>query len=193
MLRSWFICAAILTGFSAASAPADDPKTPAEKAEEFQRQATQKLTLIQNDIAGVKSRLDALESNRAATSDAIDVNYKLDDLRNELRRLRADLNLAGKQSTSEFSRMPNLPGEPTPKRSESLRLGSGTVRLITEFPFTQELLVNGIPHLLAPGESRDVPVTAGTFTYEGLSTDYLRRVSTVPAGMVKPIRIFPRW
>jgi hypothetical protein len=188
MLRSCLICAGILA-LVLPSARGEEGVPTLKTLEQQQKDLLTKLNLIQNDIASLKERLDRMESNKSTLLDSYDVKLKLEELHADILKLHNELN-ASRRSTSAFNPMPQLPNEPPAKRSESLKLSSGTVRLTNDFLTTQHVIVNGLNYSIVPGETRDIPVQAGDFTYQIWGLDVAPRVSSVPAGMLKAIRIF---
>ncbi len=187
MLRSWLVCGAALA-LVVPSVRGDEGVPTLKTLEQQQKDMIAKLEKIQNDIASLKDRLDRTDANKTSTLDATEIKSKLEDLRADIQRIQSQLN-GEQRSSSGYSRMPVGPGEPLPKH-ESLRVGSTTVRLINDFVTTQDIIVNDRVYSVAPGEVREVPVAPGEFTYQVLGVDASPRVSSVGAGLHKPIRLF---
>ncbi len=189
MLRSWYIGVAVALAFTTASALADEGVS--QKAlEQQQKELLQKLTQVQNDIVSLKSRVDKLESNHAAVGDVADLQFKIDNLREEIRTLRSELG----KSTTEARRMPLGPGMPPPldmNRIEARKAAGGTLRLVNEYPLIQQVNVNGLPYTLAPGQSLDVTVPPGSFNYQVIGYHPLPREKTLAAGKVFTVVIHP--
>jgi hypothetical protein len=186
MLRSCLICGALALIVS--SVRGEEGVPPSLKTiEQQQKELLAKVTQIQSDITSLKDRLERIDAGKGAGLDAYEITSKLGELHAEISKLRSELQ-SGRQSTSGFSPMPQVPGEPSPKR-ESLRLSSGTVRLTNDFVSTQVVIVNGLAYTIQPGEVREIFVTPGEFTYK-LEGESSLRASSVPQGYVKAIRIF---
>lgn len=182
MLQTRLIVAAaalLLTGGVVSAA--DDGKTPAEQLDA----AVKKITALQNDLAALKSKVDRIESTQRSWIDTMEVRQQLQDLQAEMIRLRDEVRASEKRSTSGYAPMPkNDDSRIPPTRTETYRMATATVRLRNDFPFTQEVLVNGAPYILAPGDDVRVPVAAGTFSLQVMSRDAVPRSVTVPAGYV---------
>ncbi len=186
MLRSWLVCCAALA-LVLPAARGDEGVPVTKTLEQQQKEMLTKLGQIQNDIASLKDRLDKIDANKSSSLDASDIKSKLDDLRSDVQRIQSQLN-GDQRSASGFSRMPQG-GEPQPKH-ESFSYGGTSVRLINDFVTTQDIMVNDRVYSVAPGEVREVPVPPGEFTYRVLGVDVAPRISSVGAGLHKPIRLF---
>jgi hypothetical protein len=75
---------------------------------------------------------------------------------------------------------------------ESQRPPLGTFRIINRLPRSEVVRVNGHEeYTLAPGDTVDVPLPPGQFSYQVLGIDPAPRTSTIVAGKVSSATIHP--
>ena len=188
MMRSWLVCCAALA-LVVPMAQGEEGVPTLKTLAQQQKDILTKLNQVQNDMASLKDRLDRLETAKSNSIDSIDLKTKFDDLRAEVQRLRYDLN-ANRSSTSDYQQMPPVEGEPLPKRSESWRLSYGMVQIKNDYPTVQSIYVNDRLYTLAPGQTQDVPVPPGRFTYQLADAEMSARISSVALGRTKRISIY---
>ena len=152
---------ALLCGLAAVpTAWAEDPKTPTEKLEARQKQLEDNLTKAVNDIASLKEKVKALESQANTAG--------IDDLRREVEKLRQELRTAQNSSSSKKTTAPDA--------------ATGKLRLVNRLPMSLTVDVNGALYTVDASSTRDVTVPAGRFTYQVGGEEL--RASTVPAGYI---------
>jgi hypothetical protein len=188
MLRCWLVCGAALA-IAIPSVRGEEGVPTLNSLEKTQKDILQKLNQIQNDIASLKDRMDRIESSKSSATDSYDIRLKLEELHADLLRVRSFLN--GRISTSGFQSMPQPGDEPAPKQTESRRMTAGKVEIRNDSFSIQRVIVNDLSYAIAPGETRDIFVAPGEFTYWVQDVESAPRTSYVPAGMKKPIRIGP--
>ncbi len=195
MLRSWFLPALAAGLIIPAIARADDPvppKSSLDRLEAAVKKLDEKVTTAQNDIISLSEKLRKLEAKSASANDLIDVSSAIADLRKDIERLRQDLvRTSAKPAPNGYQQMPGYPTIPGTQTgpTESLRVANGTLRLINEFAFPQEVVVNGQTVPLDPGQTADVNVPAGVFSFQVLSKDLTPRIRQLAAGTVYTVRI----
>jgi hypothetical protein len=182
MLRSWLLPAVVAGLFIPSIVRADDPvaKTPQERMEASLKQLDEKLTRVLNEIATLDGKVRNLESKTASATDLVEMSGAIADLRRDVDKLRKDLvRSSAKPAPNGYQPMPN----------EANRLAGGTLRLINEFAFPQEVIVNGQSVPLDAGQSADISLPAGDFSFQVLSKDALPRTRKLAAGTVYTVRI----
>lgn len=195
MLRSWFLPALAAGLIIPAIARADDPvppKTPQERLEAAVKKLDEKVTKVENDIVSLNEKLRGLEKRSASANDLIDMTSAIADLRKDIDKLRQDLvRTSAKPAPNGYGQVPGyqpMPGT-QPGPSESLRVANGTLRLINEFAFPQEVVLNGQTFPLEPGQTADITMPAGVFSFQVLSKDLSPRTRQLAAGTVYTVRI----
>ncbi len=183
MLRSRFLAAVLAGLLVPAFTFADDPKTPQEKLEAQQKQLDEKLTKLLNEIASVKEKIQAIEKT-VTRYDLSETNYMIVELGQQVDKLQRELRTAQK-SPSDYAKMP--PGG----KSESKKIGAGTLRLINEYSVQQQVMVNGSAYFVNPGDTIHVSVPAGKFTYQIVGHHDARQTRSVDANRVFETRMHP--
>jgi len=198
MTRHWKLLGylAILTA-ALATAPeiirAADPektKTPPPAAgKDLERidKALQKMgSEIARDIEGLKLQvdqlrkdLDALRKTEPRVSNYGPAGKDIDELRKQLDLVQQTLNAIRGQ---------------LPTTSTSLRPAAGTsrIRLVNDYPFTNEFVVNGGRYILEPGMTRELSLSAGTFSYRVPTVGITDQDRVLGANEVYTIRVFPQ-
>ncbi len=182
MLARWYLPALFAGILIPAAARADDPmpKTAQEKLDASIKQLDQKLTQVQNDIAGLDGRIRRLESNSASANELIETNKSIADLRKAIDSLRSDLVRTSAKPTPGHESMPPY---------QANRLATGSLHVTNEFAFPQDVLVNGINYTVEPGQAIQVALPAGPFSFQVLSKDALPRTRELAGGTVYTVRI----
>jgi hypothetical protein len=157
--------------------------------------ASNQMAIISESIATLKRETTSLEHRLQEVERTTIHSGELQVLRDQVDHLRDELN-AVRRSESQLRDSlkvnPNTiaaQGSPAPG-APSTDARYGTLRITNDFPFNQEVVVNGTPHVVAPLSSKDISVPVGTFTYYVVGYPMAVRTRTITTSRLFPIRIY---
>lgn len=150
---------------------------------------------LSKTTTALKNRVDVSDAARLSISETTALTQQMSDLRSEISRLRSDLE---SHRTRESRSSPLNSGRPDGRTipptatdpAEILRPPmKAFVRVTNQFVTAQRVVVNGDTIVVRGGETLDISVDAGTFTFQAVDlpgNDGMPRTREVPAGKIKP-------
>jgi hypothetical protein len=107
-------------------------------------------------------------------------------------RMRSDARLSPLEPDRRVSAaLPMAPDSPPPPVTPTRPMGMGTIRLVNTYVMPVNVVVDGRPVMLSPGQSMNMDRPAGNFTYEvvGIQGNALR---TLNPNETLTIQVYPR-
>jgi hypothetical protein len=126
-----------------------------------------------------------------------------DDLKEAVKRLEASnkllvaeiekLNATIKSLEGSVNQLKVAAAPDTTSKRETTDAKSAFVNLRNDYSEQMSIIVNDRVYRLAPGQSRQVAVTPGKFTYQVLQLQRTPQERTIEPGEQKPIRIYTQY
>jgi len=149
---------------------------------------SESIATLKRETASLERRLQEVERSYVPSGEVQVLRDQVDRLRDELNTIRR----SASQLRESLRVNPNTiaaPTSPVPG-APSTDAHHGTLRVTNDYPFSQEVMVNGTPHVVGPLSSVDISVPVGTFTYYVVGYPMAVRTRTITTGRLFPIRIY---
>jgi len=181
-LRQTALATALGIGFALAPAPAraEEPK-PAVVDVELQKQ----IDDLKKEVAALRKQNEVQGEYLLGRTDGKEAITPLDHgLLKRVQTLEEAIARIEKKFDATKQVVGSSPlGNPTPVGNGALTpataTGSGTIRLINEYPTDVKIVVNGVSHDLKMNELKQVTVPAGEFVYELMAAGATKTTSTI--------------
>lgn len=194
--------AAVATSPVSAQAPSDPPKpeTPKPAAPV----ASADTEALKKTVDDLKADIKQLQTFRKDMEDAVygksdgktladaglmkrlaDLEAAIKRLDEKLTKIDGRMTELGKGTTSAYT--PGTPGTTNPAPTNPTN--KSTVRLINDYPVEMSMIVNGKSYRLNPGETRNVDVPPGSYTYELITAGSQPVTSTIKDAETVTLRI----
>lgn len=221
MLGLQTLLAAALTAVPSPAGPFENPPPEPDKYDAIAKQLTELRKMLEGFDTSIKKKLGDIETKGFNTElrvqktegDVAKVQGDLDELKRQVAKMSKDLETIQKQlSPGVVSGYGPNAGEELKKQLDRLRLDldglrsqvgttriataapavTGKIRLINTYPEEMPILLNQTVYRLQPGESWDVSLPAGSFTYQVLKAQQSVQSRLLAANETFTITVHPR-
>lgn len=189
-LRQTMLSAALGVGFALSPSPVLHAQDPAKEKDKDKEKDPKPVEVdVKKQIEDLKKEIAALRKQHEVNDDFIHgrkdpilpadhgLLKRVQTLEEAIKRIEAKLDAGTRQAVGS-----------SPIR-EAAVAGTGTIRLINEYPTDVRIVVNGVSHELKPNELKELAVPAGEFVYELLAAAAAKTTSTIKDGERVTLRI----
>jgi hypothetical protein len=149
-------------------------------------------------IRDLLAKIDARMENQNTISLQLIERWKADygQLKSDLTQLRDEISQARRELADFKARVGGgttsslYAGRAPPSMSAS---NNGSIRLVNNYLTDMTAVINGITHVVPPGQTVSVPVYSGEVSYQVVQTQPWPKRTTIRPGEVLKLELYPRY